>query len=164
MYKLKAVLCDIRHEEHGQALIEFAISCVLFLTLIAGTAGFAFAMYAYHFVSYSAQQAARYAIVHGGDWSSTCAAATSYGCNATSADVQEYIRSIAPLGIVANQITVTTTWPGTAPSGSSANCSPANMSGCIVNVTISYPFGMNFPLVPATTLQLSAKSEMVIQQ
>lgn len=162
---LHAALIRFRREERGASLVEFAVSIVLFMTLIVGIAWFAMAMYAYHYVSYSAQQAARYAIVRGADWgTTTCAAANSYACNATAANVQSYIRSVAPAGINPNDVTVTTTWPGTTPSGSATGCSPANKSGCLVNVTISYPFAMYIPLVPTTSLQFSASAQMVVQE
>jgi Flp pilus assembly protein TadG len=144
--------------------VEFAISIVLFMMLIVGIAWFAIAMYTYHYVSYSAQQAARYAVVRGAHWKSNCTSGSEFACTATNTSVQDYLRGIAPPLINPSLITVTTTWPGTTPSGSTTGCSPANKSGCLVEVTVSYPFSMHVPLAPSTTLQLSANSEMVIQQ
>lgn len=150
--------------ESGATLVEFAIACILFMTLVLGVAEFSLAIYSYHFVSYSAQRAARYAIVRGSRWKSGCATADSFECDASAADVQEYVRGLAPPLINPKAITVSTTWPGTTPSGSSTNCTPTNKSGCVVDINVSYPFNISIPLVPSKTLQFSARSEMVIQE
>lgn len=154
----------VHREESGAALIEFAISLVLFLMLILGVAQFSLAVYCYHFVSFTAQKAARYAIVRGSHWESACASANSFNCDATAANVQDYVRGLTTPLINPNSITVSTTWPGTTPSGSTTGCTPANKGGCIVNVNVRYPFNIHIPLVPSRTLQFSASSQMVIQQ
>lgn len=155
----------LRQDETGATLAEFAISCIILLTAIVVVAETCFAMYAYHFVSYSAQQAARYAIVHGDRWgSTTCASASTYDCNATAANIQSYVQGLAPSGMNGSAVTVTTTWPGTTLSGSTTGCSTPNSDGCLVQITVSYPFGVNFPLLPTETLQFTAHSQMVIEQ
>lgn len=160
----RQVLQNIQRREQGATLLEFAVSIVLFVMLFLAIAEFSLAMYTYHFVSYSAQEAARYAIVHGGGWSSACTAGDQYNCSATASTVQDYTRGLASAGIDPNQITVTTTWPGKTPAGTSTGCSHANNSGCVVDVTVSYPFNMSFSLIPASSLDFTASSEMVIQE
>ena len=137
------------------------------MTLIVGMAEFALAMYAYHFVSYSAQQAGRYAIVRGAHWNSTPCSNTDvyeYNCEASSTNVQNYVRAIAPPGINPGAITVTTTWPGTGPGGSKTGCSTKNSAGCMVQITVQYPFAMNLPLIPHRLLNFSASSHLIIQE
>ena len=52
--------------ERGSTLVEFALVTVLVLVpLIFGIIDFARAAYAYHYVSYSAREAARWASVRG---------------------------------------------------------------------------------------------------
>lgn len=161
---LKAAALRVHRQESGATLVEFAISLILFMTLILGIVEFSLAMYSYHFVSYSAQQAARYAIVRGSRWKSACPSADSYDCDASAANIQDYVRGLASPGIDPNSITVTTSWPGTTPSGSATGCTPANKGGCVVTINVSYPFNISIPFVPAKTLQFSANSEMVIQE
>lgn len=161
---LKTAAIKVHREESGSSLVEFAISCLLFLVLVFGIAEFSLAIYSYHFVSYSAQQAARYAIVRGSRWSSTCASANSYDCSATATNVQDYVRGLSAPLINPNEITVKTTWPGTTPSGSSTGCTPSNKGGCVVDIQVSYPFNIQIPLVPSKTLQFSSSAEMVIQE
>lgn len=161
---LKRAAIRVQRDESGATLVEFAISLILFMMLILGIAEFSVALYSYHFVSYSAQQAARYAIVRGSRWQTACASADSYDCDASAANIQDYVRGIAAPLINPNAITVSTTWPGTTPSGSTTGCTPANKGGCVVDIRVTYPFSFSIPLVPAGTLQFSANSEMVIQE
>lgn len=160
----KSVLIRASREESGASLVELSISLLLFVGLILSIAEFSFAIYSYHFVSYGAQQAARYAIVRGSHWTTACSSTVNYDCTASATNVQDYVRSIASPGITPSSISVTTTWPGVTPSGSTTNCSPANRSGCVVQITVSYPFNLEIPFVPAKSLQFSSSAQMVIQQ
>lgn len=170
MYQLRTLRSHIRtfhHRQNGDALIEFGITCIAFLALIVGVAEFAIAMYTYYSVSYSAQQAGRYAIVRGAHWSSTPCSNTNvyeFDCDASSTNVQNYVRALASPGINPSSITVTTTWPGTGPSGSTTGCSTPNSTGCMVQITVQYPFAINLPLIPHHILKFSASSQMIIQE
>lgn len=161
---LKPAAVRLHRDESGATLVEFAISLILFMVLILGVVEFSVAIYSYHFVSYSAQQAARYAIVRGSRWKTACASANSYDCDASAADIQDYVRGIAAPLINPNAITVSTSWPGTTPSGSTTGCTPANKGGCVVDIKVTYPFSFSVPLVPSKALQFSANSQMVIQE
>src|SRR5690348_2571995 len=104
----------IQQEERGSTLLEFAIVCMLFLTMLFGICGFGHALYAYHFVSHAAKSAARWAAVNG----STCASDGSCPSPAQPSDVQCYVvggngcltKGIVPPGIDPNKLTVTTAW------------------------------------------------------
>jgi Flp pilus assembly protein TadG len=154
--------------EEGGTLVEFGLVLVLFLTFLFGIMDFARALYVYHFVSNSAREATRYAIVRGSTWGSTaCADTTTFSCNATAANVTSYVQSITPLGIDPSSVTVTTTWPGTAPTGATGECTTtngANSPGCLVEVEVSYPFKFILPFLPRSIATMQSTSELVITQ
>jgi Flp pilus assembly protein TadG len=58
-------LCRRMRAQRGTSMAEFALISIPCLTLFFAIMNFALALYCYDFVGYSAQQAARYAIVHG---------------------------------------------------------------------------------------------------
>jgi Flp pilus assembly protein TadG len=156
--------------------VEFALVTVLVLfPLIFGIIDFARAAYAYHYVSYSAREAARWASVRGAQ----CANALPAPCEATSGaggSVDSHVRGNVPAGVYVNSdacaetagcLLVTTSWPG-APAGSSAqsSCSGggSNAPGCAVSVEVQYTFGFDLPFLPAATIKMSSASETVISQ
>lgn len=160
-------------EEEGSQLVEFSISVLALLALIFGALDCCRAMYSYHFVTYAAQEGARFAIVHGYDYNSDGNCGTkappnftmSYRCVAQSSDVQNYVKSIVTPGISASNVTVTTTWPGTTPDcskGCSA-CANANSQGCLVNVKVTYAFGFMLPFLPKGAITFSGTSSKVVQ-
>jgi Flp pilus assembly protein TadG len=155
-------------DEQGSALVEFAVVLVLLLTFLFGIMDFARFLYTYHFVCNAAREATRYAIVRGSSWGSTpCASSTTFACNATAASVTNYVQSITPQGISPSALTVTTTWPGTAPPGAATACDTTNGNnspGCLVVVQVSYPFKFFLPFLPQTTWAMTSTSGMVISQ
>lgn len=152
-------------KEDGASLIEFAVTAIVVLSMIFGIMDFARAMYVYHFMSYAAEEGTRYAIVRGARWSGTsCTTPTTYACQATSANVTTFIQSIAPPGVSASSITVTTTWPGQTVSGSATGCSTAQSAGCLVQVKVSMPFNFILPFLPKSAFTFSGTSEKIIQQ
>ena len=74
----------MRRSHPGQAVAEFALVITPCLTLFFGVINFALALYCYDFVCYSAQQAVRYATVHG-------STATTI---ASSTDVHNYVNTL----------------------------------------------------------------------
>jgi Flp pilus assembly protein TadG len=171
---IRRVLARLR-DERGANLVEFALSLMMLITIMLGIMGFAIAMYSYHFVTYAAQEGARYAIVRGHAWagSGACQPSTptnftiKYGCVAQQADVENYVKSIATPMIDQTKIVVTTTWPGTTPN-CSKNCAVAcpdlNDQGCMVQVNVSYSFNSFMPLLPKNTLTFAGASKKVIQE
>ena len=112
------------------------------LTLFFGIINFALALYCYDFVCYSAQQAVRYATVHG----STATTIVS------STDVTNYVKTLVGGVLKTSSMTVTTTW------------SPNNKPGGIVTVNVSYNFPPLTSLVSSVTIPLSRTAAMVITQ
>lgn len=146
--------------ERGAALVEFALSTTLLLTVIFGVIGISTALYSYHFISEAAREASRYAMVRG----SSC---TKYGnltsnCPATtSAQIQSYVRTLNYPGINVNNLTVTAVWPTTG-AACTPSVTPCNNPGNLVQVTVSYQYPLKIPFVPAQTLTMTSRSQMVI--
>lgn len=136
------------------------------LMAIFGILDFSRALYTYHFVSYAAQEGARYAMVRGGDWGTvSCSSYNSYDCQATAAEIQSYVQSLAPPGIGASKIVATPSWPQETASGSSTGCSTTGTQadqGCIVKVAVSYQFQFILPFLPNSGISMKASSEQVI--
>jgi Flp pilus assembly protein TadG len=149
--------------------MEIALSLTVLLMLIFGIMDCSRALYAYHFTSYAARSATRYASVRGSTWGTTaCAATTTFQCNATAANVKAYVQSVAPPGIsTTTPLHVTTTWSGTAPTGSSGTCittNGKNSPGCIVSVKVTYSFNYVAPFMPNTTLSMTSTSQSLVLQ
>jgi Flp pilus assembly protein TadG len=126
----------------AQAVAEFALVITPCLTLFFGIINFALALYCYDFVCYSAQQAVRYATVHG----STATTIVS------SSDVTNYVHTLVVGVLSTSAMTVTTTW------------SPNNKPGSIVTVAVSYNFPPLTNLVASVTIPLTRTAAMVITQ
>ena len=161
-------------EERGSALVEFAVTVPLLVSLLFGVLECMYAMYAYHYTAYAAQQGARFAMVRGSTASQNIATPCStsappnftmvYVCESASSDVQNYVRSLGAIN--PNRLTTSTTWPGQTPSGATAPCTGSNKvdsKGCLVKVTANYTFDF-VPFLPFTGLTLHATSEKVILQ
>jgi Flp pilus assembly protein TadG len=156
-------------DESASSVLEVALSLTVLLMLMFGIMDCSRALYAYHFTSYAARSATRYASVRGTTWGTTaCAATATFQCNATAANVKSYVQSVAPLGIsTTTALKVTTTWSGTAPSGSSGTCittSGKNSPGCLVSVKVTYTFNYVAPFMPKTTLSLTSTSQSIVVQ
>jgi Flp pilus assembly protein TadG len=151
--------------EHGGSLVESGISISLLLMIIFGIIDFSRVLYSYHFVSSAAQQGARYAIVRGADWPSSCASATSYSCQASTANIKTYVQSLASMGITAANVVVTPTWPQQTVNGATTGCNTTATQadqGCVVKVQVSYTFHFFLPYLPTAGLPMTATSEQVI--
>ncbi len=171
-------LLRLAHDERGSTLVEFAMTTLLLVVLVAGVLQWILAMYAYHFTTYAAQEGARFAAVRGYTWSKskTTSCSTSappsftmpYECTASAADIQNYVQSLATGGIKASNITINETssyvWPGTTADNTSTGCTTnANSQGCMVKVTVSYSLSF-LPFITGHTLTIGATSENVILQ
>lgn len=155
---------QFRDDDSGSGVLEFALAAIVLLTIIFGVMDASRAMYADHYVSNAAREATRYAMVRGQDFSGTaCATAASYSCMATSADITNFVNSITPLGFTANNLSVASSWSGTALNGSVCTASnPAQ--GCVVNVQVSYTFNFVLPFLPKNSMVLSSTSGVTVLQ
>lgn len=132
----------IRSTRRGQASAEFALVLTPCLTLIFAIINFALALYCYDFVCYSAQQAARYATVHGATGSPVAA----------SSDIQTYVNALVAGVLNTNNLNVATTW------------APDNKPGSVVTVTVSYSYPPLTSFVSSVTIPLTRTAAMVITQ
>ncbi len=126
----------------AQAVAEFALVLTPCLMLFFGIINFALALYCYDFVCYSAQQAVRYATVHG----STAPTVV------TSSSIQSYVNALVVGVLNPKSMTVTTSW------------SPDNKPGSVVTVSVSYNFPPLTSLVSSVTIPLTRTAAMVITQ
>jgi Flp pilus assembly protein TadG len=159
-------------KQSGVSLFEFALSLILFLTLLFGISGFGHALFAYHFVNEVAKEASRYAAVRGStcsdDFSCTAANSASGNSGATNtADVLAYVKSLTPQSIDKTKVTVVvcgvaggTKCIGSTPT-TCTNTTP-NLPGCTVEVQVNYTYNFFFPLIGSNPINLSSASDMVI--
>jgi Flp pilus assembly protein TadG len=148
----------IRKGERGASLPETAIVIAVVLALLFAVIDFGRAMYTYSFMAQLARQGARWAIVRG----SQCTV-LDHCPNVQQSDIQTYVRSLSIGATDPTQINVTASWPA-------ADCPPGltgEAPGCVVVVTVKYPFSFMLPYMPGgqlATINMSSTSQMVISQ
>jgi Flp pilus assembly protein TadG len=123
-------------------MAEFALVLTPCLTLFFGIINFALALYCYDFVCYSAQQAVRYATVHG----------STAVTPATASSMTTYVNALVMGVLKTNALTTTTTW------------SPNNTPGGVVTVVVTYNYPPLTSLVSSVTIPLTRTASMVITQ
>ncbi|WP_047491804.1 TadE/TadG family type IV pilus assembly protein [Terriglobus sp. TAA 43] len=157
---------ELFREETGNTLLETALCLSVVLLVILGIMECSLAVYTEHYVESAAASGARYAMVRGGTYSGiSCGAATSYYCQAGTSDILNYIKANAAPGIKVSNLSVTASWPGTA--GTSSACDTAqgsNSPGCLVTVTVSYPFTFMLPIPLHKGITLLASRSTIISQ
>jgi len=133
-------------DECGSGLVEYAVIVVLFMSMLLGIADFSRALYAYHFVSSQAREAARYAMVRG------CSIPSTHCKRASDSDIQTFVKNV-PSGIDPAKVTVpATSW------------TPDRKPGSVVSVEVDYAFNFIFPFVSKSTLNFKSTSQMVVAQ
>lgn len=90
--------------EEGQSLVEFAVSVPVLLLLLVGLVDFGHGFQNYVALGNAVREAAREAAVHG------YASSAPWGPAADDANVKTAVRARAA-GLVAQNITVTSSWP-----------------------------------------------------
>ena len=125
--------------QSGQTIVEFALSALLFFTLLFGTIELGMLIWRYNMVSNLAQEGARWASVRG---------STSSILHASNSDVQTYVQGRA------GGMMVTATTPLGAPS--------ALQPGQTLSVQVQTTVAPLTQLVPHGTLTLSSTASMVI--
>jgi Flp pilus assembly protein TadG len=120
--------------------VEFALSSVLFFTVVFGIVQFGLAVWQYNAVSNLAQEGARWASVRG----------SSSSMPATAAQLQTFVESRSP------GFAVTVTATPTNPS--------AATPGGVISVQVTSSFNMATPLIPAASMTLSSTAQMVVSR
>ena len=160
-----------RSAERGSALFEYALALALLFTFMFGIMDFSRALYAYHWASYAAHDATRWASLRG----SSCRTFGS-ACPAAAVDVTNYVKGIVSGGITVAAcnaqnnnpgcLVVTTTWPGA--TGNPTGCDTSrgtNSPGCPVNVQVQYRYGFTLPFVSrVASISMLSTSRLTISQ
>lgn len=138
-------------------MVEFAICAVLLFTVLFGIMDFSRALYAYHFLSNSAREATRYAIVRG----SACSAPMT-GCEPAQSDILTYVQQTlaAPSAGLINPNAINATVTRTA----CASCTTKYDPGSTVQVQLTYTFQFILPFLPKSGITMQSTSQMVISQ
>jgi Flp pilus assembly protein TadG len=163
----------VRSEE-GSAIVEMAMSTIVFLLVLIGIFETFMAVYSFHYISYAAREGARYAIVRGSYCSTVSSTMTN--CDATQDEIQTHIYDLNFPGINVSNLQVSvswltavttngvTTWSacGTSPTTASSTGGQCDDPGNQVRVKVTYTNPLNIPFFKAIPLNLSSTSTMVI--
>jgi Flp pilus assembly protein TadG len=143
--------------QRGSAIVEQAIALPVMILLMFGVIDMSRALYAYHYVSYIAREATRWASVRSG---------TGSLGKISNTDVANFVKDV-PLGLDSTKFTTDTQFlrpPNGTPLCPAAGASPSNQKpGCIVQVTVDYRFKFVVPFMPAGFM-MSSESQMIITQ
>jgi len=161
---MTANLIALAKDETGSELVETALCICMWTMCVIGIVYASFAMYAAHFVSNVAEDAARYAIVRGSTWNgASCSSTSTLDCTATSSDVSNYVTGVLPSGLSSNNLSVSTTWPGKNVYGNSCDTEyGSNSPNCVVKVKVTYNFNFPVPIINVPAISLTGNSEMTI--
>jgi Flp pilus assembly protein TadG len=133
--------CIIRSSDTGQAMLEFAMTSVVFFLLVFGITNFSMAVYTFNQVSYAAREGTRYASVRG------ATAPSPVGAD----DVATFVKS-EWAGENPDNLTVSTTW------------NPDNNPGSFVIVEVQYTFNFVMPFMNLPQLSMESTSQLAITQ
>lgn len=143
--------------QRGSAILEQAIALPIMVLLMFGVIDMSRALYAYHYVSYIAREASRWASVR----------SIANGGPVDEATVGNFVADVAGMGLDKNQFTTTVQWvppPNATPLCPNAGNSPKNEKpGCVVQVKVDYDFKFVVPFMPAG-FTMSSESQMIITQ
>lgn len=160
--------------DDAATMVEMAIAASVLFSLMFGVIFMGWALYAYDFVRDASAAGARYASVRG-------ALCSGFGdCpDATNAQIQTYVRSIAYPGLSSSNITVNTEWYSVTQTGGSAttitdcDSSPTTIHsgttvqcdnpGNEVQVKVQYAFPLTL-WIGSSTLNMVGQSQLVISQ
>jgi Flp pilus assembly protein TadG len=173
----------VRHEE-GAAVVEMAIALTVLMALMFGIIQMCLMFYCMNFAAEAAREATRYASVRGQNSCSTTSSSftdCNLGPTTTGNPIQTYVQGLG-LPFASGMTASATWWSPTATSAptwtlacttlSDGTASPlgagtgnqCNYPGHAVQVTVSYPFPIQIPFVPASTLTVTSTSMMVINE
>ena len=147
--------------EEGAALVEFAVSVLMLVTMALGIIGFGMEIFSYNCISNAAHEGTRYGMVHGAACSS---------CNLSSSQIASYVTGIATQGINTNALTVNVycgplaASPPTGDCGQSTSGTPNDTPGNVVYVQVSYTYTFFSTLVHVNPISMQSVSERVIWQ
>ena len=153
MFPRKLLGRKLARSERGESLVGFALTFPVMFGFIFGLMQVCLAFYTYEWISESAREGTRYAIVHG----STCVTSGGSSCTATAAQVGTYIGKVGLPNLGGGTMSVDTVTADMFPDGDEA-------PGHHVKVQITYAFPYKIPFVLSRTLTMSSTSQMSIIQ
>ena len=128
-------------KQRGAAMVEFALSFLLFFTVVYAIMECGWVVARYNILAGATREGARYATVHG----------SASGSVATASDIQNVVRQWS-IGLDPNSVVVTTTW------------TPGNNPGNQVRVQAQYTATPFTGLIFKSGIPLGSNSVMVISQ
>jgi len=131
------------NRRRGNSIVEFTLAGIPVIFMVWGTVQVSLAMWHYHTLAHTVNEAARYAAVRGQGCVSN-----GNTCSATVGMIAGQIQSTA-IGIPADQLNVTLT----TDSGQSLPCAPLN--SCLSNTTV-WPPATNSDNAPGKNVTISA--------
>jgi hypothetical protein len=145
--------------QRGSTIVEQAITLPVMVLLMFGVIDMSRALYAYHYVSYIAREASR--------WASVRTTGVN-GPKVGQGEVGNFVADVSGMGLDKNQFKTTVQW--LAPPNATPLCpggvadDPSNEKpGCIVQVNVDYNFKFVVPFMPAG-FKMSSESQMIITQ
>jgi Flp pilus assembly protein TadG len=139
-----------KRSQRGNAMLEGALSIWVFVMLMLGLMEFSMAVYAYNFVTYAANEAARYASLHGANASPAV----------TSTQITQRVQKQAA-ALLASRLTVEV-WGGNG-TQSNANLWPTgNQPGNVATVKVSYSVVPMAKIVFKSAITVTSTSKMTI--
>lgn len=156
-------LLRLVRDDNGSEAVEFALASCIWMAISFVVMYVSFGLYAAHFVANAAEEGARYASVRGSSWNNTSCSARTLDCTASSSDISNYVTNAAPPGLSTSNMSISTSWPGTNPSGTTCDIADgSNSPNCIVKVTVSYNFSFPIPFIMNSQRLFSSTSQMTI--
>jgi Flp pilus assembly protein TadG len=144
--------------QRGVTLVEQALILPVLLALMFGVIDMSRALYTYHYVSYIAREATRWASVRSGNLN---------GGPVDQTAVDAFVRNVDGMGLDKNQFTTSLDFlrpPNGTPLCPVAGSDTANEKpGCIVQVTVTYNYQFIMPFMP-NGITMSSASQMIITQ
>lgn len=157
-------------------MVETAVTLLVLIGLLLAVIEGSIAVYSFHYLANAAHEATRYAIVRGGGWGTSCdssSAGSGYAyamCTASPTHIANYVANRGFPGIRLRPENVCVQYFSSVPTAASGRCTPStgaitnNLTGNVVQVTITYPFTFYLPGIGAYTYNLASTSQMVIAQ
>jgi Flp pilus assembly protein TadG len=146
--------------ERGSTIVEQALMLPIMLAMLFGAIDLSRALYTYHYVSYIAREATRWASVR---------SKNSFNGGIADSDIQTYVTNVSGMGLDKNQITSSLSYiaprnPTPLCPGGAADSPLNNKPGCVVQVTVNYNYMFLLPFLPKGTWTMTSESQMVITQ
>ena len=146
--------------QRGSTIVEQALVLPIMLAVLFGAIDMSRALYTYHYVSYIAREATRWASVH---------SKNSFNGGIADSDVQTYVTNVSGMGLDKGQITSSLSYiaprnPTPLCPGGATDSTLNNKPGCVVQVTVNYDYKFLLPFLPKGTWRMTSESQMVITQ